>query len=274
MWLMALLMALGSPAQALDVTVTSDPPLPVANLLANADIEQAQNGQPASWRWGTATPENFVTGWADSGRSGKCLYIKSLSSVMSGYWNQAVKVKPLTEYVLTGWFRLNGGKLLCYVNSRTPDQRTLDERFYAVSMRNSPLVPVFLKPEYTKGYVEVESWHPFRIPFTPVEKMEWVSVSAGMYFQAGEVWYDDFRLIPAKTELKLQVKAGDEGLARVRVLAKGVEKPVFDSGPLPEGARELAGPVPGLSTEAQYVIEATDTKGQRTVKAYPEEVAR
>jgi len=274
MWLLAVMMALSSPVRALEVTVTSHPPLPAANLLANADIEQGPNDQPASWRWGTATPENFVTGWADTGRSGKCLYIKSLSPVMSGYWNQTVKVKPQTEYMLTGWFRLNGGKLLCYVNSRTADQRTLDERFYAVSMRNSPLVPVFLKPEYTKGYVEVERWHPFRIPFTPVEKMEWVSVSAGMYFQAGEVWYDDFRLLPAKTELKLQVKAGDEGLGRVRVLAKGVEQPVFDSGPLAGGTNSFEKTLLGLSTEAQYLIEATDSAGAKQVKAYPEEVAR
>lgn len=175
----------------------ADEPAPLApNLVFNPDLEEGIDGEPAGWRWTTAVPDNFEVAWTDEGRTGKGLYLKSHSAVMSGYWNQSVRVEPLTSYVFSGWFRLGGGRLLCYAHARTADGRNVDERFYAASMRNHFLVPVFLRPEYMAGY-GADEWHPFSVPFTTLEGMEWITVSMGMYFHAGEAWFDDVAVRPA-----------------------------------------------------------------------------
>ena len=48
--------------RAAEVRVTSDPPLPVANLLQNPDVEQGRMAQPDAWRFSTARPDNFEIG--------------------------------------------------------------------------------------------------------------------------------------------------------------------------------------------------------------------
>lgn len=269
----ALLAALCGPAWGMTLEITSDPPLPAPNLIQNPGIEEGKDGQPDHWRWSTAVVENFVIVWADNGRAGRCLYLKAHSGIMSGYWNQSVRVEPRTEYVMTGWFRISGGKILCYAHAKAPDGRGIDQRFYASSNRNHFLVPVFLKPEYMAG-MDAENWHPIRLPFTTIENMEWVAVSLGMYFTAGEVWYDDISVFRATTDLSVKVNGNGQELSRVRVLAKGAQQPVFDSEALPAGTRTFERSIPAASTENHYVLEVTTSDGKVQLKSYPEEVAQ
>jgi len=268
--LIALVLAVGmaAPLSAAELSISSDPPLPAPNLILNPGIEEGKDGKPKHWGWGTAAPENFRTAWSDKGRTGKCLYLKAETGVMSGYWSQSLKLAPSTEYVLKGWFRINGGKLLCFAHSKTPDGRGIDSRFYASSMRNHYLVPVFLKPEYMAG-LDAENWHPFRVPFKTLEKMERVSASLGMYFRAGEVFYDDISITRAKTDLKIAARADEDALLHVKVLAEGEEKPVFDSGPLPAGRKDFEKTVASVSAEHRYVLEVTTRDGKVHRRSYP-----
>jgi hypothetical protein len=256
------LIACTLPAFAADIQITADPPLPVANILANPGFEDGADAQPAAWKFGTASPDNFVTGWAAEGRTGKAVCCKALSASMSGYWGQGVTLQPDTDYRLTGWFRLRGGKLLVYVHAPPP---TLNERFYATSMLNHFLVPVFLKPEYMRG--APDTWQPLKMEFRTPAGLAAASVSLGMYFTAGEVWYDDFSLHVAKTTLKLKV-TDTEDLRSVQVKTAAGEV-VYDSGVLAAGTRALEHDCPGVSTEGSYVVVATGASGKTSTKQYP-----
>jgi len=270
-WAKALVLAVcGSAALGADLNLRSDPPFPARNLLANPSFEEGQNGKPAHWKWSTATPDNFVTRWTDEGRHGKCVHVQSHTGVMSGYWNQSLQLEPDTEYVLTGWFRLLGGKLLCYAHGKAADGRGLDQRFYAVSMRNHFLVPVFLKAESMRG-TDADIWHSLRIPFKMLDTMEWVTVSPGLYFEAGEVLYDDFRLFRAFADLHVRVQADRPEIVRVQIKTAGKVKPPLDTGTLHPAVQIFEKTLPHVSTEKRYLLLVTLKDGSVQKKAYPEE---
>lgn len=257
-----LAMALVVGAQAADIQITADPPLPAVNILANPGFEEGANGRPAAWTFGTASPDNFVTAWPAEGRTGSAVYCKALSGSMSGYWNQSVRLEPDTDYRLAGWYHLRGGKLLVYVHAAPP---TLNERFYATSMWNHFLVPVFLKPAYVRG--APDTWQPMKLEFHTPAGLTAASVSLGMYFTAGEVWYDDFCLQVAKTTLKLKVSdAADLRSVEVRSVGGQV---VYASGMLPAGTRSVEHVCPGVSTESSYVVSVIDANGRTTTLRYP-----
>jgi len=263
-----LVLAMGTGETAL--CITSEPPLPVPNLLDNGGFEEGSEGAPGGWRFTTAMPNNFSATWRNDGRTGKCLHVENASSAMSGYWNQTVEVKPQTDYLLTGWFRLASGKLLCYVHGQGPDGRGVDARFYAGSMVNRFLVPVFLKREYLSG-TDPEQWYPFRLPVTTGPGMTRITVSLGMYFEAGEVSYDDFRLVRATTDMRIQIRAGKEGIAHVKLLAEGETAPLFDSGPLPAGTVTFEKTLRGIATDKHYILEAWLPTGEVLRRSYPED---
>jgi len=268
----ALLLAAGG--WAAEITVTSDPPLPVPNLIVNGDIEQGAGDKAASWAFGTANPENFETGWRDGGRSGKCLWMKAKTGVMSGYYNQAVPVEPGKQYLFKGFYRLAAGKLLAYANSslRLPDGRSVavDERFYQGTMRGHWLVPVFLPPDALGG-PDPNAWLPFRLDVKVPEGMKWVSLSLGLYFQPGEVCFDDLWAGLAQTDLTIGAKAAvGETLSRVVVKAVGVDKPVLDSGALKAGSTDFSTVVKAQATDAVYEVTVTQGDGKVVVRRYPD----
>jgi len=242
-----------------DVSLTAQPPLPMANLLKNPGLEQMRDGVPEAWHWSTAVPDNFEQGVTSDGRGGgHCLHIKAKSGVMSGYWSQTITVVPGKRYLFVGWYRLRGGKLLAYVHARTRKTQ-LDQRFYAASLATIPLVPVFLKPEYVGG-ARPDHWYRMRVPFTPPEGMKAVTVSVGMYFTPGEVWYDDLSVIEAVTTLALDVRA-DKDLRRVTLLRQGQQKPVWDSGELAAGVRHVARTVQAAA-DGVYLLRAEARDGE------------
>lgn len=259
-------------AGGVQVTVTSDPPLPPPNLIRNPAIEEGQGKQPAHWRWSTAIPENFTVGWTAGGRRGKCLYIRSKSGVMSGYWSQSVRVEPGVRYRLSAYYRLASGRILAYVHGGAGDKR-LDERFYASAAQMNFLVPTFLRAEYLRG-PRPDRWYPLRVDFTPPPGVRAVTVSLGMYFAAGEVWYDDARLYRATAALTVMVRS-DEDLARVTVHRHGEGNTmVWDSGPLKKGTRKLQHTIPDAPADATYAVTVTTASGTRVERMYPEEAAK
>lgn len=252
--------------RAATLNINSNSPLPVRNLLHNPSIEEGTDSNPAHWRWGTAVPENFKVAWSTEARTGhRSLYIKAFSGVMSGYWTQVVRVEPKVHYTFCGWFRLKSGKILVYVHGRVGNRR-LDERFYAQSARSLFLVPIFLKPEYVRG-MHPERWYPFRIDFTTFEGMKFIAASVGMYFTAGEVWFDDLELRRATVTLKIAVNA-PEGIKRVIVLMRDRDKALFDSGDL-AGAREFKRVISNAPSDAHYTLRVITVDGKVHERMYP-----
>ncbi len=269
----ALAFGLQAGAGAAEIGVDAHPPLPVANLVQNPGVEAGNGAAPEAWRFNTALPENFVTGWVDGGRTGKCLWMQEKTAKMSGYWSQAVPVEAGKTYLFKGQYRLAGGKMLCYVHGRAPapggSSVSVDERFYKGTMRGHWLVPVFL-PADCLGGPDPARWYPFTLKVKIPAGLERVSFSLGIFFQAGEAWFDDLWAAPAETELAVTVKAAEgESLRRVVVRQEGARQPVLDSGPLPAGTRDFSRKLPGLATDAVYGVDATLNDGRTVTARYP-----
>ena len=267
-------LALMGAAWGAEIRVTSDPPLPVPNLVKNQGGEAGDAGKPADWRFTTAIPDNFETGWGDDGRSGKCVWLKAKTGRMSGYWSQSVPVEGGKSYLFRGHLRLGGGKVLCYVHARNrlPDGRSIaiDERTYRGSMRGHWLIPVFLPPD-SLGGPDPRQWYPFRIPVRIPEGMTAAAFSLGIFFTPGEAAFDDLWAGLGETELAVTVKAGEgETLRRVTVTPIGSDKPVFDSKPLAGGTREFETKLAGQPTDNIYEVAATLEDGKVVTARYPE----
>lgn len=272
--LVAVIALAAGPLAAVEIQLSSDPPLPVANLAQNPGMEEGQDDQPAHWRWGTATPDNFVTEWADTGQTGaRSLYLKAHSGKMSGYWSQAVEVEPGREHVFKGFYRLGGGRILCRVHGKAQQGAELaqvDERVYFGSMRGHWLVPVFIPEEALAG-ADPEEWYPFRVAAKIPEELRSVSLSVGMYFTPGEVSFDDVWFGLARTTLKVKIEAGEDQLKEIRIWSDQREEPLFAS---PEGASLPATfekVLEDVPADAVYRVGVTTADGQRTARDYPEQ---
>jgi hypothetical protein len=256
-----------------EIVLQGDPPLPVPNLVANPGLEQGTGDAPTGWGFTTARPDNFETGWVGNGRSGKCLWVKAKTGVMSGYWNQVITVPPGKTILCTGFARLAAGKMLIYAHSsvRLPDGRSaaVDERFYRGTARGHWLVPVFLPPEALGG-PPAEAWLPFRLKAKIPEAMQAIALSLGLYFQAGEAWFDDLWAGLAETDLSVSVKAAPgETLQRVTVTRTGSDKPVFSSPASQAGATTFATVLKAQPTDAVYTATVTLGDGKTVQQSYP-----
>ena len=194
-----------------------------------------------------------------------CLYVKAFTGEMSGYWSQVVRLSP-GKYVLRGWFRLLSGKLLIYVHGRN-NQAAIDQRFYAGIDLPPSLVPTFLKPQYLIGG-RSDDWHPFTLPFEMPQGLPAVAVSLGMYFTAGEVWFDDVSLTVAETHLRVRVR-GPQGIRQVTVFRVGSEKPLWQSPTLAPGQATFQHTL-SVPATGRYRVVATSSSGRTIEKLYPE----
>lgn len=267
---------LASCAWAAEIHMSGNPPLPVPNVLTNPDMEQGQDNQPTGWRFSTARPDIFEYGWKPEGRSGKCLWLKAHSGEMSGYWSQSFPVQPGRRYLLKGYFRLLAGKILIYAHSsvKLPDgqERAVDERFYRGTARGHWLVPVFLPPEALGG-PDPLTWQSFRLLVSIPEPLSALTLSLGLYFQAGEAYFDDLWAGPAETDLTLSVKAApDETLQKIIVTRKESSQPVFVSPALPAEAKAFETLLKSQPTDDVYTVAVTLADGRTIQKQYPEEI--
>jgi len=267
-------------AAAVEIDVTTDPPLQAANLVQNPDIEQVDGEAPAGWSFSTATPSNFTIGRAEGeGRNGSAaLHLLAHDSVMSGYWAQTVGVKP-GDYVFRGWYRTTGGRLLMYAhgsNTEVEPSVGVDARAYYGSSVASFLVPVFIPYEALAG-ADPGTYYPFSVAVNIPEGLEYLALSMGMYFTPGEIWFDDVWFGPAQVDLKITVAGEGKQLASVTVLQDGTEEPVYSSEDDPRcpPGRPLTEPfeatVEGISSGGSYTIIAGTADGDVHRVRFPRE---
>lgn len=274
----ALALMLATPfLRAASINVTADPSVSARNSVRNPHIEQGRNGQPAEWRFSTAIPENFETAWRQGGRSGKCLWLKAASGKMSGYWNQSMPVVPGQTYLFRGWYRLGGGRILCYAHGRkrTENGRSvaIDKRFYAGSLRNHWLVPVFLPPDALMG-PDPTKWFPFEVKVPVPDGLTAIALSVGMYFTAGEVAYDDIELVPLTVRLEIAVHLGPgEQARRVLVTRTGAVKPILDVALPAGGSGDLTYILPHEPLPGPWHIAVTLRDGGTVEKTFPAQPA-
>jgi hypothetical protein len=164
------------------------------DLIANAGAEDGTDA-PDAWRFGTAWPDSFTGDWSSDAASGKrSLHIVSRTNGMSAYWGQTVQLKPGTKYILKVRTKIASGRVLIYVHNGD-----LNERLYCATAVPSPLVPVFVKPEWIKDarvdsrYVRAGEWFTAELRFAS-GKGGAARVSLGSYFLEGEMFFDDVTL--------------------------------------------------------------------------------
>ena len=278
--LLVALVAFATMAAAVEIDVTTDPPLDAANLVVNADMEAGTDAEPADWALSTAIPENFTVNLADgAGRDGsRALHMIAHDKVMSGYWNQVVPVTP-GDYLFRGFYRTVSGRILIYAHGRNIEIEPpigVDVRTYHGSSIASFLVPVFIPPEALTG-PDPDTYYPFAVKVTVPEGLEQITLSMGLYFTPGEVWLDDISFGPAQVDLKLRVSGDGEPLEKVTVFQDGVEAPVYVSTddpacaagePLPEPFEVT---VPGVPVDGSYLIVAKTVDGDLHRVRFPEE---
>ncbi len=241
------------------------------NLAPNPHFETGNGAEPAGWHFTTAIPENFTTAWAAGGRSGRCLEVRAKTGRMSGYWNARVPLVPGQRYRFSGWYRILGGRILCYAHARRrlpQEHRTirLDERFYAGSFRQHWLAPVFLPPDALPG-PKPDQWLPFQIVFRAPERLTAAEISLGIYFTPGHVFFDDVYFGPAETGLTVTATARrGRRIRRVLLLKTGRAGVIADSGNLAPPRRECTLTADKVETGAPLRIRVTLDSGQTIEK--------
>ena len=73
------LVAAASVVAAAEIAISTDPPLPVPNPIANSGIELGPGDNPANWSFVAAIPDDCRTARQDGGRSGRLSLSKTLS---------------------------------------------------------------------------------------------------------------------------------------------------------------------------------------------------
>jgi len=269
----SVLLLLPAFTRAASINVTADPPVPARNLVRNSHIEAGRGGQPVDWRFSTAVPENFETAWREGGCAGKCLWLRAASGKMSGYWGQSVPVVPGQTYLFRGRYRLAGGRILCYAHGRRRLDNgrsiAIDKRFYAGSLRNHWLVPVFLPPAALMG-PDPKKWFPFQVQVPVPDGLDAIALSVGIYFTAGEVAYDDIELVPLTTRLDIVVHLGPgEHARRVIVTRAGADKPVLERTPPAGAPGDLKYVLPHEVLPGRWHIAVTLRDGSIAQRTFP-----
>ena len=258
---------------AVDIEIRGTPELPVPNLIPNPGFEESEGENPAHWSFSTANPENFIVGLDEDGRRGKCVFVKAHEGIMSGYWVQRVAVEPGKKYLFGGHQRVASGRVLCYVHAthRLGDGAVVEvnQRHYSGIMREHWLIPVFLNPS-DLAVPDPAQWFPWELAVTVPPPLETVSLSIGLYFSGGQVWFDDLWAQLAETDLQVEVSTDDEaGLARVVVQRVGEQALVLDSGELEAGTQHYAIVLAGQQTDAVYEVTAIKPDGTAIHRRYP-----
>ena len=176
------------------------------NRLKNADFARHEGDRPADWKFMSARLDNFVYEWSPLGNAGPgCLHLKTHTAKMSGYWYQAIPVKPGEKIRVRCRVRTSGGKILLYLTGAVqPAGRqayNFDERAQLSSMKNFFLAPDWIKREHLRG-PSLDEWVPLEKVITIPEGMTALTVHVGSYFMEGEMWVDDFFAGPAPAATK------------------------------------------------------------------------
>ena len=174
------------------------------NLIYNGNFDQINNNQAVGWLFSTAKPEIFKLSFPQEKDQGNVAQMNVSSAAMSGYFNQAITVKPHTNYHFYALTQMNKGSILLFIHGGA-DKTKLDTRIYIQTLEDNPLVPWFWDRKWIEGssgfpnrelglvrnfLAEPGKWEPVSIDFNSGELTS-VTVSLGAYFKAGQYQFDD-----------------------------------------------------------------------------------
>jgi hypothetical protein len=174
------------------------------NLISNGNFDQIKDNQADDWNFSSAKPEIFKLSFPQEKDHGNVAQMDVSSAVMSGYFNQAITVKPHTNYQFSALTQMNKGSILIFIHGGA-DKTKLDTRIYIQTLEDNPLVPWFWDKRWIEGssgfpnrelglirnfVADPGKWEPVSIDFNSGELTS-VTVSLGAYFKAGQYQFDD-----------------------------------------------------------------------------------
>ncbi len=262
---LALLAALPACAQV-RIAVTADPPLPVPNLMHNGEFEAGDDVAPEGWAHGTCVPDaGRFTRLTEGGRSGAYARVEAFRSSTNAYLSQVTRVLPDTLYRAGAWVRMRGGTMVMWLHAYVDDRR-FDERAYLHSWGCSPLVPDFVRLEWTDS-PPPDEWLWVGREFRTWPGQTGINMHLGGFFDPSDMDIDGAFLGLARTTLTVEVTGGP--LARVRVLNEAGDE-VWASDDF-GGVGALTQEVADLPTDTRYRIIVTRPDGTEVAAWYPEE---
>ena len=249
-----------------EINITADPPLPVPNLLVNADFS-AGDAMPDGWYGSSPMPELFTfRRHADGGpQGGAFVRLEGRSSVMSGYLSQHVTgLQPETAYYARTGLRLRGGHALLLLNSYIEGRRW-DLYVHQRSWGINPLVPDFVHLAYTDS-PPPDEWIRVGEEFTTEPGHTELMFRVGAYFERTSMDIAEPFLCRARTTLEITVKG--KGIRRVQ-LSDDQGKILWEKDDYPAGTHEVHEKLPDMTTLVRYSISVAAEAGE-THKWYPE----
>jgi len=248
------------------IKVTADPPLPVANLFVNPGLEEGTD-RPEGWGVAASQPEVVDFDYARSGGyRGAYLRVDAHGSTSNGYLSQAVHVQADTLYRAGIWVRIRGGTMVMWLHGYV-DGKRFDERAYLRSYGALPLIPDFVKIEWTTS-PDPDKWVWVGREFRTWPGQSGVNPHFGAYFDRGSMDLDEPFIGLARTALNLKIRGAP--LRSVRVLNEAGDE-VFAGDELPDGTTSFERTLPDLPTDTRYRVSVTTTDGEVTERWYPED---
>ncbi len=266
LWAVAVMAAVCSCGAAeVAIEISADPPLPVANLFVNPGLEEG-DARPEGWGVAASQPDVVDFDYPKTGgHQGAYLRVDAEGSTSNGYLSQPLSVLPDTLYRAGAWVRIRGGTMVMWLHAWVDGTR-FDERAYLKSYGSLPLIPDFVKIEWTTS-PDPEEWIWVGREFRTWPDQGNVNPHFGAYFSRGSMDLDDPFIGLARTTLS--VRATGPGLAQVKV-ANEAGNEVFVSDKLAEGTAAFEHELPELPTDARYCVSVTTTDGEVAERWYPE----
>jgi len=262
---LALACLLASAGAAVTIAVTSEPPLPVANLFVNPGLEEGDD-KPDGWAVSASDPGVVDFSYPKTGGyRGAYLRMDAHGSTSNGYLSQPVRLVGDTLYRAGIRVRLRGGRMVLWLHAWV-NERRFDERVYHTSWGALPLIPDFVNLDWTTS-PDPEAWTWVGREFRTWPEQTSVNPHFGVFFERGSMDLDEAFIGLARTTLKLT--AGGAPLARV-VLRDQADKVRWDSGPLAAGTTRLEQDVPDLPTDTRYRVVVTTRDGEEIEQWHPQ----
>jgi hypothetical protein len=258
--------------KAAEIQVTSQPPLPVANLLKNPSFDILDGNFPSNWPIRNEDISKYVhiIYHSKNGHSGGFVRFEVGNAAIPAYLTQSVTVEPNTLYKYGGWIRYRFGNGLMHLSSVVTDRNRVDKSFdnrrYIYSWAQTPLVPNFVPEEWTDS-PPFDKWCYIETDCKTLPGQQTLTFNLGSYFSRSSIDFDDVFLIPAITTLNLNVSGGR--LKRISVNDENGQVH-WDSGTLSKNLANYIQSIPNLPSTSRYLITCELANGSKIQKWYPE----
>lgn len=243
----------------IEITVSSNPALPMTNMLRNGDFEQGLKPWQSSAKEGVQLSAEKK----HRGNNSVCIAVKKEEESKSLYCTRGYLDRPLKtgeSYILSGWVYASPEVSNCGSNYSGAG---LTMSVYDDKWKNKEFCRTFTYGQnkwvhIVSGVLTVPDWY------------RNVEVSASISYAYGTAFFDEIRLSEAYAELRFAVSS--RNITQVTVEDE-TGRIIFDSGRLPDATDSFSKSIRVLSPY-RYLVRAVNKSGTFRTLSYPESNAK